>query len=104
MYEPRFTIIHKSMLEAQRIAGVEKPMAILNGSIAMAMCMGLNNFYYLPFAVLLHYLMVWGYKKDPDFRIVYLRYTILGEIYDPWPHRKMKTNARPKGFGQGLLC
>ena len=104
MYEPRVTVVHKSLLEAQLIGGVEKSMAIMNGTIALAFCLGLNNLYYLPFAFILHYLMVWGYRKDPEFRAIYLRYTVLGEIYDPWPHLKMKTNARPKGFGQGMLC
>lgn len=103
-YQPRVTVVHKSLLEAQRIAGVEKQLVILNGVIALAMSHGMGNLWYLPVAFLLHYLLAWGYRKDPEFRKIYLRYSVLGEIYDPWPRVTMKTNARPKGFGQGMLC
>lgn len=104
MYERRVTVVHKSLLETQTIGGVEKELVILNGAIAMAISVALNNFWYVPVAMLLHFFLAWGNRKDPDFRKIYIRYSLLGDIYDPWPHIKMKTNERPKGFGQGMLC
>lgn len=104
MYEQRITPVHKSLLEQQLIAGVEKELVILNGAIGMAVCVALSNFYYVPVGALLHFFLSWANRKDPDFRKIYIRYSLLGEIYDPWPRLKMKTNARPKGFSQGLLC
>lgn len=103
-YQPRSTVVHKSLLELQLIAGVEKQLVILNGSMGLAISIALNNLWYIPVGMLLHMFLAWGARKDPDFRKIYIRYSLLANIYDPWPRVSSKTNLRPKGFSRGLLC
>ena len=104
MYQARVTAVHKSLLELQLIGGVEKQLVILNGSLGLAISIALNNLWYIPVGMMLHFFLAWGTRKDPDFRRIYIRYSLLADIYDPWPRVSMKTNMRPKGFGRGLLC
>ena len=39
-YEPRASAVHKSLLEIKTLGGVEKRMAIANGTLAAALTMG----------------------------------------------------------------
>lgn len=103
-YQPRVTTVHKSLLEAKHIGGVEKEIAVFNGTVAFAVCFGTQSFYYLPVAILIHMLVRWLTKRDPHFRKIYLRFSVLGRTYDPWPRRKLATNERPEGFSKGTLC
>ena len=103
-YEPRWTPVHKSLLEIKTIAGVESRMAILNWTMAVAITFGMNTLYFLPAALLMHMLLRWLTRKDPHLIRIYSQYRVFGDVYDPWPRRKVKTNARPKGFGKGMLC
>jgi len=103
-YEPRATVVHKSLLEIKTLAGVEKKMAILNGTMAATLTMGMNQPGFLGLAVGLHFFLMWVTKKDPFTIKVYARYALLGDVYDPWPKRTNKRNPRPDGFGKNLLC
>lgn len=104
MYEPRATVVHKSLLEIKTLAGVEKKMAILNGTMAATLTMGMNQPGFIGLAVGLHFFLMWVTKKDPFTIKVYARYALLGDVYDPWPKRTNKRNPRPEGFGKNLLC
>lgn len=96
--------MHKSLLEQKTYAGVEKEIAIFNGTIAIAICYATKSIWYVPVAFLIHSAMRWLNKRDPQMRKVYLRYNVLGRVYDPWPRRRSATNMRPEGFSKGLLC
>lgn len=103
-YQARATAVHKSLLEIKTIAGVEKRMAILNGTMAAALTMGTEQLGFIPLAVILHFFLMWVTKKDPFTIKVYARYALLADVYDPWPKRTNKRNPRPDGFGKDLLC
>jgi type IV secretion system protein VirB3 len=103
-YNPRASAVHKSLLEIKTVGGVEKRMAIANGTLAAALTMGTNQPMFLLLAVVVHFFLMWLTKKDPFTVKVYMRYALLADIYDPWPRRTIKRNARPEGFGKNLLC
>jgi type IV secretion system protein VirB3 len=103
-YQQRFTVIHKSAHEVKTIMGVESRMAILNGTMSLAILFAMESLYVLPFAVITHSLLRWLTKKDPQTIPIYTRYRIFGDVYDPWPRRSQKTNPRPYGFSRGMLC
>lgn len=102
--DARYSVVHKSLLEQKMFGGVEKELAIFNGTVAIAIIFGTKSFWYIPFAMLLHAILRWMYKRDPYMRKIYLRYNVLGRVYDPWPRHVMTTNMRPEGFSKGMLC
>ena len=102
-YEPRASTVHKSLLEIKTLGGVEKRMAILNGTMAAALTMGTSQPAFIALAVIVHFFLMWLTKKDPFTIMIYTRYALMGDIYDPWPRRKSKRNQRPEGFGKNLL-
>ena len=103
-YIPRVSMVHKSLLEQKTMAGVEKEIAIFNGTITVAICYATSSLWYIPVALLTHAAMRWLNKRDPNIRKIYLRYNVLGRIYDPWVRPNMTTNMRPEGFSKGMLC
>lgn len=103
-YESRQTPVHKSLLETRTLGGVEFRLAMLNGTISAAIILALQNWYYIPIAILIQLFLVWVTKKDPMIVKIYARYNILGDVYDPWPRRTALMNQRPAGFGKGVLC
>lgn len=103
-YVPRATTVHKSLLEHKTIAGVESKMAILNGTLTVAITMGLETLYMIPIAIVNHMFLKWLTKNDPYLIKIYGQYRVFADVYDPWPHSSIKTNARPKGFSKGTLC
>jgi len=90
-------------LEIKTVGGVEKRMAIANGTMAAALTMGSEQPYFLGLAIAIHFFLMWLTKKDPFTILVYKRYAVMGDVYDPWPKRTMKRNARPAGFGKNIL-
>jgi type IV secretory pathway TrbD component len=103
-YEARASAVHKSLLEIKTIGGVEKRLAIANGTIACALTFGTEQPGFLLLSVGVHLFLMWVTKKDPLTIEIYKKYTVLGDVYDPWPKRTMKRNARPEGFGRNTLC
>lgn len=104
MSDRRASVVHKSLLEQQMFAGVDKKIAIFNGTIAIAVSFATKSLWYVPVAMAFHEVMRWLHKRDPYVYKVYMRYNVLGRVYDPWPRNKMTTNERPEGFSKGLLC
>lgn len=103
-YVARATPVHKSLLEPKLMGGVEHRLAILNGTMFAAMIMGLESLWVVPIGVLSHMVLRWLTKKDAHIVRIYGQYRILGDIYDPWVRRNLRTNMRPKGFSRGVLC
>lgn len=103
-YEPRATVVHKSLLEVKTFLGVEARMAILNLTMTTALTMALKTFVLVPVAIVIHYALRWTTKNDPHFLAIYRRFDLLGSVYDPWVHVKVRMNSRPEGFAKGMLC
>ncbi|MDE3021451.1 MAG: VirB3 family type IV secretion system protein [Pseudomonadota bacterium] len=103
-YVPRQTRVHKSLLEIQTLAGVERRLAIFNWTLAAVFVLGAGMVSYLAVAFILHAFLRWITRKDPYLRLIYIRYNRQADEYDPWPHATQKQNRRPHGFGRGHLC
>lgn len=103
MQSARWNIVHKSLSVVRTIAGAERGLAIANGTIAAAFIF--NGLWQWIFVTLFaHALLVWMAKKDVLMRQIYLRYSVQGDRYDPWPHVAQRRNERPEGCGKGMLC
>jgi type IV secretion system protein TrbD len=59
--------IHRSLTEQILIGGAPRKIAILNGTFAAAMGLGLHSLYCLPIGLALHLLAVAVTRKDPQF-------------------------------------
>lgn len=86
------------------VGGADKPLAIMNGTIAAAAIMATGFVLYIPFAIIVHVFLRWLTKQDPYLRLVYRRYNRQADRYEPWPRATAKPGARPDGFGRGLPC
>jgi type IV secretion system protein TrbD len=104
MYEPRQTVVHRSLQEIKTVGGVEDRLAILNGVITLAIMMGMRIYIYLVVGICLHYVMRYITRRDPYTRRIYMRYNRQWDAYDPWPHKKQLNHIRPEGCGKGMLC
>lgn len=54
---------------------------------------------------LVHGILAWAYKSDPQRFEVYAVYARMGDLYQPWPswsRARMKT--RPTGYGRNVRC
>jgi type IV secretion system protein VirB3 len=91
-------------MEGKTIGGVDSRFVILNGTMAAAIVMGMNFYYWIPIAFGIHLVLRHLYAIDPKIREVYMRYAREADIYDPWPRHKARQNERPKGWGRGMLC
>jgi type IV secretion system protein TrbD len=103
-YEPRVTPLRRSLVEPQLIAGVEKPFAVVNATLATVFVADLHIYSYIAIAVSIHILLRRITKADPFMRRIYIKYNLQADAYDPWPHVRQRRNWRPSGFGRGMLC
>lgn len=86
------------------MAGVERSLAILNGTLTMCL-VSKAGFLFLLVGGAVHVILRQVTKKDPRFRVIYQRFIGQGKRYDPWPQAaKGVRNARPPGFDRGGLC
>ena len=96
---------HASLTEIQLIAGVERSLAIVNGTLTMAIVMRTGMWPLLIVGGAVHMILRQVTKKDPQFRVIYQRFLGQGHRYDPWPQAaKGVRNQRPTGFDRGGLC
>jgi type IV secretory pathway TrbD component len=59
--------IHRSLTEPILMAGVPRTMAILNGTVAAALVLGLHFILGIPICLIIHMAAVIATKKDPQF-------------------------------------
>lgn len=59
--------IHRALTRPLLLAGVPRHFAILNGTLCFAFLFGLQVWYELPIALILHGLALYWTKKDPHF-------------------------------------
>lgn len=101
----RTTVVHAALLEPQLVGGVERPLAILNATVAGVFVLDLHVWCYLPVAVGIHWLLRRATRQDPFMRPIYARYARQADAYDPWPHAARSGGpVRPRPVGRGLLC
>ncbi|PZP64978.1 MAG: conjugal transfer protein TrbD [Azospira oryzae] len=99
MKERRVSMVFRSLAEPQTLGGVERRLAIVNGTLAVAASAALWSLWYLPIAWAVHRLLKWLTKRDPFFREIYVVYNRHADVYEPWPDGGLD---RPHGFGRGL--
>lgn len=63
----RIAPIHQSLTEPILLAGVPREIAILNGTLAAALGLGLQSWFAVPLCLVIHILAVMGTKKDKQF-------------------------------------
>lgn len=67
--------LHRSLTELMLMAGAPRSVAIVNGTLAAALALGLRLWFIgLVFGVIGHTLAVWGAKNDPQFMDVFARH------------------------------
>ncbi len=96
--------MHSSLVEPLLIAGVEKPFAIVNATLAIALVGDLHLYGWIPLSVLVHLVLRRITLDDPFTRQIYVKYNRQPESYDPWPHCRGRKGLRPEGFGKRLAC
>ncbi len=104
-YQPRYNVVHRSLQGAPFLLGVEKPLAVLNGTLGLALSVAAGTAWLLLISVFTHLLLKNLNRKDPCIRKIYLKSAVQGDFYDPWIHvaEPDRTKRRP-GFGRGMLC
>ncbi len=100
----RISPLHQSLVEPLLIAGVEKPFAIVNATLTIALVGDLHMFGWLPIAVLAHLILRRITQDDPFTRQIYVKYNRQADSYDPWPHVRTSRGRRPPGFGRAMAC
>jgi type IV secretory pathway TrbD component len=100
----RATPLHQALVEPMLIAGVEKPFAIVNVTLAITLVGDLHLWGWLPIAVLAHLVLRHITRDDPFTRQIYVRYNRQPDSYDPWVHVRMRRGLRPAGYGRGMPC
>jgi hypothetical protein len=56
-------------------------------------------------AGLLHGILAWAYKTDPQRFEVYAAYARMGDLYQPWPlWGRTRAKTRPVGYGRDARC
>jgi len=104
-HEGRVTVVYGVLLEPQLVAGVEKPFAIMNATLAAVFVLDLHVWCYVPVAAGIHFLLRHATRHDPFMRPIYIRYNRQADAYDPWCHARIdRCRARPRGWGRGTLC
>lgn len=103
-YQSRYSPLHRSLNEIPMIGGVEKRLAVMNGTLTLALVFGTK---FLPsgvIGILAHYIFRYVTRNEPRIVPIYLRWTKQADIYDPWVHINQIRNPRPAGIGRGNLC
>jgi type IV secretory pathway VirB3-like protein len=102
-YPPRYNVIHQSLLQTKKIAGVEIRIVVPLWGVVLAFVFAYHYFAMIFVGLLAHVFFVWLFKKDEHIVDVYLAYAKQADTYDPWPHSDTE-EKRPEGFGRDLLC
>lgn len=59
--------IHRSLTEEILLGGVPRPIALLNGTMAAALGLGMQSWFAVPISLIIHILAVYATKRDPQF-------------------------------------
>lgn len=82
MTTPGYRIkLHNALVTPILLMGVPRRLAILNGTLAAALTLGLRAYYLLPIFVAIHFTAMYFTKKDPYFFDVILSHLQLKKYY-----------------------
>lgn len=59
--------IHRALTEVIMIAGVPRAVALLNGTLAAALGLGMKSWYAIPLCLFIHVICVFATKRDAQF-------------------------------------
>lgn len=66
-------VIHRSLTSRVMLGGIPRKMAILNGTVIIALVMGAHNLWILPIGILSHLVLVALHRRDQDILAVIKR-------------------------------
>ncbi len=73
--------VHHSLIRPILLAGVPRGVAILNGTLAAAVTLGLHNPWILPFNIIFHVIAVILTQRDADLLQIFARHMRLKTYY-----------------------
>lgn len=82
---PRQSAVARVLTEPCLILGVEKPLAIVNATLAMVLVAELHLWAFLPVCTVAHLVLARLTRQDPFLRGIYVRYNLQADRYEPWP-------------------
>jgi type IV secretory pathway TrbD component len=100
---PVYTVLHEPMM----LMGVERVLAIFNATMTLALVVGMHLLFMVPIGLVVHLLLRYMNKRDPQASAVYQRYYKQVDHYDPWARPgeyRFEQARRPKGFGRAMAC
>ena len=100
----RSSKVRRALTEPLLIAGAERSLCLINIGVLLFTWVSLRVWWWTLGAFLIHIVLVYVAKDDADMRKIYIRYSLQGDKYDPWPHVSQRRGRRPLGFGQGETC
>ena len=90
------------------IAGVGMQAIALIWPLAVIVAIEVNShaiqILAIAIAGLVHGILAWAYKADPEIFSVYRAYASMADVYQPWPRNDLVVQRRPFGYGRGLRC
>jgi len=91
--------------------GVDRKIAIFNIMTGFAFVMGMHWIWFIPVTLVVHVVMRYYHKKEPQLREVFMVFKRQGTHYDPWwhPYDKQYSGTakhyhRDSGLGRDLPC
>jgi type IV secretory pathway TrbD component len=73
--------IHRSLTEQILVGGAPRNVAILNGTVAAALGLGMHSFFALPVGLVFHLLAVAATRIDPQFFDCFRRHLRQKNLY-----------------------
>lgn len=80
--------------------GVEESLFVLNGGIFAMFVFALAQYWYVPIAIILHFVLRGVSRRDHLAGKIYMRYARQADVYSPWPGRAQARGFRPAGFAR----
>lgn len=85
------------------VAGAEPRLIMLNMGILVFMFMILHAWWWIGVTWIVHQALKALAKSDPFARLIYIRYQMQANRYEPWPDARPRRGLRPLGAGRGRL-
>jgi len=95
--------LYVGLTEVPLIAGVQKPLFMMNVGVALIAMLGLRTFIWLPVAFIIHFVLKNMTKNDPFLRDLYLVFQRQADRYEPFPESRPKRRLRPLECGRGVV-
>ncbi|MFO0433073.1 MAG: VirB3 family type IV secretion system protein [bacterium] len=103
-YEPRATPVFEALIVPKLLAGADRRLTILNGTVALGLLLAAGWWWWAGIALAVQALFKWLTARDPHLFAAYRRYLAEGDVYDPFARAFQRNNVRPEGFGRDTLC